>query len=84
MLYLIDDIASGLHLLYKMTILKEIGRKPISLHPGLATRLTYSYKLSQSFAHNAENFQKSVKVDKWEEVFAPSQAVGANVSQTCR
>ena len=38
-LYLIDYIAYGLHLWYKICIFKEICRKPISLHPGLATSL---------------------------------------------
>ena len=38
-LYLIDYIAYELHLWYKICIFKEICRKPISLHPGLATSL---------------------------------------------
>ena len=38
-LYLIDYIAYGLHLLYKIYIFKEICRKPIPLHPGLGSSL---------------------------------------------
>ena len=38
-LYLMDYIAYGLHLWYTITIFKEICRKAMSLHPGLATSL---------------------------------------------
>ena len=34
-LYLIDDIAYGLHLWHEIYIFKEICRKHVSLHPGL-------------------------------------------------
>ena len=40
MLYLIDYIANGLHFWYKILIIKEISRKPISLHPGLGSSLS--------------------------------------------
>ena len=40
-LYLIDYIAYGLHLCNKITIVREICREPISLHPGLATSLCF-------------------------------------------
>ena len=39
MLYLIDYVANGLHLHYKLYILREMCRGPISQHPGLATSL---------------------------------------------
>ena len=38
-LYLIKNIAYGLHLWYKIKNLNEIRHKTISLHPGLATSL---------------------------------------------
>jgi hypothetical protein len=38
-LYSVDYIAYGFHLWYKDLIFKEICRKPISQHPGLATSL---------------------------------------------
>ena len=41
LLCLIDQIAYGLHLWYKMNIFKEICRKPISQHPGLGKGLLY-------------------------------------------
>ena len=43
-LYLIDYIAYGLHLWYKIYLFKEICRKPITLHPGLGSSLPYVYK----------------------------------------
>ena len=44
-LYLIDYIAYGFHLSYKVQIVKESCRKPISLHPGLATSLYFQNML---------------------------------------
>ena len=38
-LYLIDYIAYGLHLWYKILNLQEICRKPIQKHPGLGSSL---------------------------------------------
>ena len=38
-LYLIDYIAHGLHLWYKIYIFKELCRKPIPVHPGLGSSL---------------------------------------------
>ena len=38
-MYLLDYIAYGLHLCYKITTFKEISREPIFLHPCLATSL---------------------------------------------
>ena len=38
-LYLIDYIAYGLYVWYKINIFKEISRKYISLHPGLGSSL---------------------------------------------
>ena len=39
--YLINYIAYGLHLWYKILIIKEICRKPIPLHPGLGSGLSF-------------------------------------------
>ena len=39
-LYLIDCIAYGFHLWYRMKIFNEICRKPIPLHPGLGKGLS--------------------------------------------
>ena len=40
--YLIDYIAYGLHLWYKIKMFKEMCRKPISLHSGLGSSLQFA------------------------------------------
>ena len=47
-LYLIDYIVYGLHLSHKILIFKEICRKPISRHPGLATSLNTGGQVKNS------------------------------------
>ena len=53
-MYLVDYIAYGLHLWYKIYIFKEIYRKPIFQHPGLGSTLNRQYllKLAVSAVHN--------------------------------
>ena len=50
-MYLIDYIAYGLHLWYKIRKIKEIYRKPIDLHPGLGNSLIES-RLRIALAHS--------------------------------
>ena len=74
-LYLIDYIAYGLHLWYKILIFKEICRKPIPLHPGLGKGL-YSVTYSRGRRRAAVNnkFQRASLSRRAERLFAGQDA----------
>ena len=64
-MYLIGYIAYGLHLWYKISIFAEIYRKPISLHPGLATSLHNSKTTALADLGSEKHHNKSTLVRKY-------------------